>query len=155
MRAVPSSRAGRTGSRRRRTLGVALAAAAGVGGLSLGLGGVAGATSSSDTLQSQTASVSKGLQMELKHFNCSTAQQRLSRVSHLDALFNQRYAALQAKQTQKQQAGKTKRADFFASRLAAAHKEQGRLENSHFRADEAKVAKLAQQKCHISAPPST
>jgi hypothetical protein len=138
---------------------MALAAAAGVGGLSLGLGGVAGAANSSSTsnsaLQSQANSVNKGFQEVLKHFNCGSAQQKLNRASKLDAEFNQRYSSLQAKLTAKQQAGKTKRATFYSNRLAAAHKEQAKLEGSHFRKAEAKVAKLAQEKCHISAPSST
>ncbi len=134
---------------------MALAAAAGTGGLALGLSGVAGATSSSSgSLSSQSSSTNKGFEEVLKHFNCSTAQQRLNAASRIDAQFNKRYALFQSKLTAAQKAGKTKRATFYTNRLAAAHKEQGRLENSHFRASEAKVAKLAQQKCHINPPAS-
>lgn len=141
---------------RRRALAMALVAAAGVGGLSLGLSGVAGATSSSSgSLQSQATSVNKGLAMALKHFKCGTAETRLSRVAKLDAQFSKHDTNLTTHVNAAQKAGHGKRVKFYDNRLAAAHKEQGRLMGKRFHAQEAKVAKLAQQKCHITPPPGT
>ncbi len=135
---------------------MALAAAAGIGGLSLGLGGVAGATSSSSgSLQSQAASVNKGFAEVLKHFNCGTAQTKLSRVAKLDAQFSKRDAKLTTHLNAEQKAGHANWVKFYNARLTAAHKEQGHLMGKKFRAQEAKVAKLAQEKCHITPPPGT
>jgi hypothetical protein len=141
---------------RRRALAMALAAVAGIGGLSLGLGGVAGATSSSSgSLQSQATSVNKGLAMVLKHFNCGTAETRLSRVAKLDAFFSKRDANLTTHLNSEQKAGHGKRVKFYDNRLTAAHKEQARLMGKKFHAQEARVARLAQEKCHITPPPGT
>src|SRR5579883_3028989 len=159
MRAVTDSESGRTGRARRRGA-IALAAMTVAGGLSFGVSGVSGAASSggsggsASSLQSQVNSASKGFQEALKHFNCATAEQRLGRAARIDAKFAKKYANLQSKLSTKQQQGKAKRVKFFEKRLAAAHKEQARLENAHFRALQAKLAKLAQQKCHVSAPSS-
>jgi hypothetical protein len=139
---------------RRRAM--ALAAAAGIGGLSLGLGGVAGAASSSSgSLQSQVTSVNKGFAEVLHHFNCGTAETRLSRVAKLDAQFSKHNANLTTHMNAAQKAGHGKRVKFYDNRLTATHKEQARLMGKKFQAQEAKVAKLAQEKCHITPPPGT
>jgi hypothetical protein len=141
---------------RRRALAMALVAAAGIGGLSFGLGGVAGATSSpSSSLQSQATSVNKGFAEVLRHFNCGTAEARLGRVARLDAQFSKRYGDLTTHMNAAQKAGHAKRAKFLDKRLTAAHKEQGLLMGKKFVAQESRVAKLAQQKCHITPPPGT
>jgi hypothetical protein len=138
---------------------MALAAAAGIGGLTLAASGVAGATgstgSSSGSLQKQASGLSKGFAQDLKHFNCGTASTRLARAQKLSAEFAKREANLNAHLTNAQKANHAKRVTFFQNRLAAVQKEQTRLMGPRFRAGEAKVAKLAQQKCHINAPTST
>jgi hypothetical protein len=135
---------------------MALAAAAGVGGLSLAAGGVAGATaSSSGSLQKQASGLSKGFALELKHFNCGTAATRLDRAQKLAAEFSKRETNLNAHLTSAQQANRAKRVKFYTNRLAAVKREQGKLMGKRFQAGEAKIAKLAQEKCHISPPAST
>jgi hypothetical protein len=138
---------------RRRVVAMSLVAAAGVGGLSLGLGGVAGAASSSSgSLQSQVnVVVNKGFAEVLKHFNCGTAETRLDRVAKLNAAF----AARQAHLTAQMQKAHGKRITFYDKRLAASHKEQSLYMGKKFQAQEAKVAKLAQDKCHITPPVGT
>jgi hypothetical protein len=142
--------------RRRRVLAMGLATAAAAGGLSLGLGGVAGAASSpSSTLNAQANGVGKAFAQELKHFNCGKAETVLGRANKLNAKFAKRDANLNAHLATVQKAGKAKRVKFYQNRLKASQKQQARLMGKRFKAGEAKVAKLAQQKCHINPPATT
>jgi hypothetical protein len=142
---------------RRRVMAMSLVAAAGVGGLSLGLGGVAGAASSSSgSLQSQVnVVVNKGFAEVLKHFNCGTAETRLDRVAKLNAAFAAQQAHLTTQLAAAQKASHAGRVTFYNKRLAASHKEQGLYTGKKFQAQEARVAKLAQDKCHITPPVGT
>ncbi len=99
--------------------------------------------------------MNKGFAEVLKHFNCGTANARLSRAAKLDAEFSKRYAGFTSHLNAEQKAGDAKRVKFYNARLTAAHKEQNRLMNRRFHAREAKVAKLAQDKCHITPPAGT
>lgn len=132
-----------------------LAVTAGVGGLSLGVAGAAGAAGSTANASSQANSTNKGLAAVLDHFNCGTAQTRLNEAAKLDAQFSKRYANLNAHLTTEQQKKNAKRVKFYENRLTAAHKEQSRLMGKRFQAREARVAKLAQDKCHITPPTGT
>jgi hypothetical protein len=155
MPSASKSHADTTRRVRRRRLAIALAATAGVGGLSLGLSGVAGAASSSSgSVQSQVSGVNKGLAEVLQHFNCGTAEAKLSRAAKLDAKFTKHYANLNAHLATEQKAGHAKRVKFYENRLTAAHKEQALLMGKGFQAREKRVAKLAQDKCHITPPSS-
>lgn len=118
--------------------------------LSLGLVTVAGA----DALQSQGTSVNKGLQQVLEHFNCAGADAKLSRVATLNAQFSKHEAALTADLTAQQGSHHAARVKFYDNRLAAVRREQA-LVDKEFKRPEARVAKLAQKKCHLTLPAGT
>lgn len=140
----------------RTALTMVLASAACAGSLTLGLAGVAGAAgSSSSSLKAQAGGLSKSFAQDLKHFNCGNARRHLSRGQRLTAKFQKRDATLTADLARVQKAGKAKRVKFFQKRLAAVQKEQGKLMGKKFESGMAKVAKVAQEKCHISPPPTT
>lgn len=139
----------------RKTLAAVLASAVCFGFLSLGVAGVAGAASSNSSSNSQDSGMSKAFAQDLKHFDCGSAQHLLGRAQRLTAKFQKRDASLTAHLAKVQKAGKTKRIKFFEARLAAAQKEEGRLMNKKFDARMAKLGKLAQEKCHVSASATT
>ncbi len=129
----------------------ALMSTVAVGALTFGTVGVSGAAATTQT----PAQISKGLSQVEKHFNCSTAGRRLGYVLRLEARYAKKNAKLAALEAKAQQAHHTKRAAYWQKVINHQKKIQSHVLGARLMARQAKVAKLAQAKCHMALPAST
>ena len=125
-----------------------------VGALTFGTVGASGAAATTHT----PAQLAKGLAQAEKHFNCSTAARRLGYVQRLEARYAKRNARLAALEANAKKANDTKRAAYLQKVIDHQKKIQSHMLGTRMMARQAKlakVAKLAQAKCHIAPPTST
>ena len=115
-----------------------------VGSLSLAGAGVAGAGSSTYATRSFA-------QAE-RHFSCTNAERRVSYVVRTQAAFSTRIAKFEASEAKAQQAQNTYLTGYWQRRVAKAQKREAFLLNPHRTGLRARVAKLAEAKCHVTVP---
>jgi hypothetical protein len=90
-----------------------------------------------------------------KHFNCSTAERRLGYAQRIEARFTKKLHKLQALETKAQAAKHTTLAAYWQKIIAHEQKVEAKVVGAKLLARQAKVTRLAQNKCHTSLPTAT